>query len=123
MSETVQRPDLAPWTANDATFGARLALVRQRRGWGNVKEAALICGVPAQSWRSWERDGVMPQGGRYFGVCAQIAAASGCDYGWLVDRRPSGSSEPTVASPAPELRMILGGGDISTPRSPLLQPV
>ena len=84
------------WTANDSSFGARLALIRQRLGWGNVREAALVCGIPAQSWRAWERDGVMPQGSRYFGICAKIALASGCDYGWLVDLRPSGSSQPTV---------------------------
>ena len=49
------------WTATDSTFGARLALVRQRMGWGNVKEAATACGFPAENWRRWERDGVGPR--------------------------------------------------------------
>lgn len=124
MSETVSpAPDLEPWTANDTTFGARLALIRQRMAWGNVKEAALICGIAPQSWRSWERDGVMPQGSRYFNICAQIAARAGCDYGWLVDRRPSGSSQPTLPRVRPMLRTIPGGGRTSPVQSPMLQRV
>ena len=83
-----------PWTANDATFGARLALIRQRMAWGNLKEAAIACGIPVESWRAWERDSVLPR--RYLETCAQIAAATGCDYGWLVDRRSSGSSQATL---------------------------
>jgi len=45
------------WIPSDATFGARLALVRQHRGWTNVKEAALSCGLPVESWRGWEQGG------------------------------------------------------------------
>ena len=45
------------WVADDSEFGARLALIRQRMAWGNVKEAALACGLPVESWRNWERDG------------------------------------------------------------------
>ena len=97
MTSSAMINDETPWTSNDSTFGARLALVRQYRGWGNVKEAAVICGIAPQSWRTWERDNVMPQGSRYFDICAKIAKASGCDYGWLVDRRPCGASQPTVA--------------------------
>ena len=107
-----------PWTASDAAFGARLALIRQRMGWGNVKEAALACGMPVESWRSWERDNVLPR--RYLETCAQIAAAAGCDYGWLVDRRPSGSSQPTAAYIRAKLRAIEGNGRTTTRQSPLL---
>lgn len=89
------KPNLNAWTADDSTFGARLALIRQRKGWGNVKQAANACRIPVESWRTWERDGVIPQGRRYFDICAQIADVTGCDYGWLVDRRPSGSSVKT----------------------------
>lgn len=123
MSSVVPEQATEPWTANDATFGARLALIRQRMAWGNVKEAALICGIPPQSWRTWERDGVMPQGGRYFAICAQIARASGCDYGWLVDRRPSRSSEPTVAQLAQKFHSITGQGHSSGMNRPLLATV
>lgn len=70
------------WTADDSTFGARLALVRQRMGWGNVKEAAVNCGVPTESWRTWERDGVEPR--RIVEIAATIADRTGCDYGWLL---------------------------------------
>lgn len=76
------------WIAADDTFGARLALVRQRMGWGNVKEAALSCGVPQESWRTWERDNVTPRD--YFTACKKISERTGCDYGWLVDLRPTG---------------------------------
>lgn len=92
MSESVQF-ETQVWTPSDATFGARLALIRQHMAWGNVKEAAFTCGIPVQSWRAWERDGGHPR--NYIEVCAKIAGASGCDYGWLVDRRPSGSNIPT----------------------------
>jgi hypothetical protein len=73
----------APWIPDDSSFGARLALVRQRMAWGNVKEAAIACAVPVESWRTWERDNVQP---RNFTVIARrIAERTGCDYGWLVD--------------------------------------
>jgi hypothetical protein len=65
----------------ELTFGARLALVRQRMGW-NVKEAARICGVPAQSWRGWEVHGRVPH--NLVTISMQIATATGCDYLWLV---------------------------------------
>ncbi len=70
------------WTADDSTFGARLALIRQRMRWGNVKEAAVACGLPPESWRTWERDGVTPR--RVVEISAVIAERTGCDYGWLL---------------------------------------
>lgn len=119
MSESVSTAaPAAPWVPSDGTFGARLALIRQRRGW-NVKEAALACGIPPQSWRTWE-GGVMPHGSRYFAVCDQIARTVGCDYGWLVDRRPSGTAQATVSKIAAKLRPIAGEGTDPYPRTPLL---
>lgn len=123
MTTTVTAVEGGAWTATDITFGARLALIRQRMAWGNVKEAAVACGIPVESWRSWERDGVMPQGGRYFDLCTRIAAVTGCDYGWLVDRRPSGSSQPTPPKVWPKLSLIQGEGRDLYPRSPLLASV
>ena len=73
------------WTADDSTFGARLALIRQRMAWGNVKEAAVACGLPPESWRTWERDNVAPR--RVVEVAAIIAEKTGCDYGWLLAGR------------------------------------
>lgn len=70
------------WTADDSTFGARLALVRQRMGWGNVKEAAVACGLPPESWRRWERDGRAPRDKDE--IAWRIAERTGCDYGWLL---------------------------------------
>lgn len=72
----------AGWVADDSTFGARLALVRQRMHWGNVKEAAEACGLPAESWRRWERDGRAPRD--VVEIAARIADKVGCDYGWLL---------------------------------------
>lgn len=69
------------WTPNDATFAARLALVRQKMAW-NVKEAADACGLPAENWRRWERDGIEPK--RLVTIAMAIATKSGCDYLWLV---------------------------------------
>ena len=70
------------WTADDSTFGARLALVRQRMQWGNVKEAALACGVPTESWRTWERDNRSPR--NIVQIARRIAERTGCDYLWLL---------------------------------------
>ncbi len=69
------------WRPDDASFGARLALVRQRMGWGNVKEAALACGLPVESWRNWERDGRQPRD--FIAVCARISERTGVDLAWL----------------------------------------
>lgn len=73
--------EMGPWVPTDATFGARLALIRQHKQWGNVQEAALACGVPVASWRNWERDGRLPRD--LMTVTAKIAAATGVDQAWL----------------------------------------
>ena len=76
----------------DDIFGARLALIRQHMGWGNVKEAALACGVPVASWRNWERDGRLPRD--LMTVTAKIAERTGCDQAWLAGfpRPPRGTT-------------------------------
>ena len=77
------------WVPDASTFGARLALIRQRMGWGNVKEAALACGLPVESWRNWERDGRQPRD--YMRICQVIAERSGVDMTWLaVGPQPGG---------------------------------
>ena len=78
---TAERAAARGWTVNDSTFGARLALIRQHMDW-NLKEAALACNVPAQTWTNWERKGQDPQ--RLHAVVRQIADRSGCDYLWLL---------------------------------------
>lgn len=70
------------WMPDDSTFGARLALIRQRMQWGNVREAAVACGIPTESWRTWERDNVTPR--RLVEMCTLIAQRTGCDLGWLI---------------------------------------
>lgn len=69
----------AGWVPSDHEFAARLALVRNRLGW-NAKEAALACGLPAQSWRNWE-SGKRPHD--YAKVCQLIAARTGANVEWL----------------------------------------
>ncbi len=81
MTTATSEPTRHGWIPDDASFGARIALVRQRMGWSNIKEAALACGVPPQSWRGWERDNRAPRD--FPDVCRRIAAASGCDIWWL----------------------------------------
>lgn len=81
MTTTPAAPARTGWTVDDSTFGARLALVRQRMDW-NVKEAARECGVPGASWRTWERDGVQPRDKDE--IAWRIAERTGCDYGWLL---------------------------------------
>lgn len=82
------------WTVDDSTFGARLALVRQRMQW-NIKEAARECGIPAASWGSWEV-GAMPR--RYTETCRLIANATGASYMWLLDGRSGSSRETDLAT-------------------------
>lgn len=64
----------------ELTFPARLAVVRNRMGW-NAKEAALACGLPAQSWRNWEA-GKRPQD--YEAICKKIHERTGCNLPWLM---------------------------------------
>lgn len=80
------------WTVDDSTFGARLALIRQRMQW-NLKEAARECGIPAATWGLWE-NGAMPR--RYTEMCRLIANRTGCDYLWLLDgpRLSAGAGTP-----------------------------
>lgn len=83
----------APWIPTDATFGARLAMIRHARQW-NLKEAAAACGVPHTSWRQWELDGMEPR--RITAIARQIAGAAGCDYLWLLlGPERSDGPEPT----------------------------
>jgi hypothetical protein len=97
---TTEDGHLTRWVPDDSTFGARLALIRQRMGWGNVKEAAMACGLPVESWRNWERDGAMPR--RMVEVASVIADRTGCDLGWLLAGsrlRTRDRGQTTVAYP------------------------
>lgn len=85
------------WTANDATFGARLALIRQHMGWGNIAKAAKECGVPTDSWRNWEVDGREPH--RLVTIALAIATRTGCDYLWLVHGPARGTVSTTRQYP------------------------
>ena len=50
--------------------------------WGSVAEAAKACGLPTESWRTWERDGVEPR--RIVTIALAIAGRTGCDVNWLL---------------------------------------
>ncbi len=65
------------WVPDTSTFGARLALVRQRMGW-NLKEAALACQLPQGSWREWElKRRKPPPAVRARGGCLSAVGAAG----------------------------------------------
>jgi hypothetical protein len=81
------------WVADASTFGARLALVRQRMGWGNIAKAAKECGVPTDSWRNWEVDGSEPR--RLVTIAQTIATRTGCDLLWLVHGPARGGVKAT----------------------------
>lgn len=76
----------APWVPETDSFAVRLVLVRHKMGW-NAKEAALACGIKAQSWREWELSGRRPRD--YEGICKQIAARTQCDLIWLMAGNPN----------------------------------
>jgi hypothetical protein len=85
-------PPIIGWVADDSEFGARLALVRQKMGWGNIAKAAKECGVPVDSWRNWEVDGRLPH--RITTISMAIATRTNCDYRWLVHGPGRGDKAP-----------------------------
>lgn len=99
---TVTQVPEVDWIPDADTFGARLILVRQRMGWGNVKQAAEECRLPVQSWRTWERDGVTPR--RHVDVARVIARRTGCSFGWLL----TGSSDGTLRTSAYDGAAVVG---------------
>ncbi len=46
---------------DDSQFKIRLAIVEGISGWTNVKEAALACGLPVESYRGWRTKGRLPR--------------------------------------------------------------
>lgn len=85
------------WVPDTSTFGARLALIRQRMGW-NLKEAALACGLPQGSWREWELRGRDPRGLQ--AIADRIASHTGVDEYWLITGRTlPGGGGPGAAQP------------------------
>lgn len=89
MTTSVERPRTS-WIPDDSTFGARLALVRQHMGWGNVLKAAEECKVPVESWRRWERDGRRPHDIQE--QAEKISERTGCDFDWLLRGRRTGQA-------------------------------
>lgn len=102
------------WTATDDSFGARLALVRQRMGW-NITQAARECGLGSESWRLWEQAGRMPV--RLTTICMAIATKTGCDYLWLCHGPTRGQVHRSAYRRGPRV--------VATVRSPeaLPQPI
>lgn len=88
------------WIPSVEDFSARLVLIRHEMGW-NLKEAALACGIRAQSWREWELEHRKPRD--YESVCRQIADRSGCNFVWLMTGykppAPPGGGAPRAALP------------------------
>jgi transcriptional regulator with XRE-family HTH domain len=119
-TSTGAQADETGWIATDDSFGARLALVRQRMGW-NIAQAARECGLGTENWRLWEQAGRTPS--RLTTIAMAIATKTGCDFLWLVhgpDRgartAPSGRYGRTrvLARKAPDVR--------PTPIEPIGQP-
>lgn len=70
------------WVPDDNTVGARLILIRQRKGWTNLSYAAKACDVAPETWRAWENN-TNKNPRNYEAIVAKIARKSGCDAGWL----------------------------------------
>src|SRR5690606_844261 len=108
------------WIADASTLGARLALIRQKMGWGSVAEAARACGLPVESWRTWERDGVEPR--RLTTIAKQISTRTGCDYLWLLlgPDRGGGGGVNEHYRPLAERVIARAGEDRARPNSRVL---
>lgn len=101
------------WIGTDDTFGARLALIRQRMGW-NIAEAARECGLGTENWRLWEQAGRTPS--KLVTIAMAIATRSGCDYLWLVHGPQRGGAVRTTSF-LPGARVIGAIGDERPTRS------
>lgn len=77
---TTPEPQTDGWVPA-LTFGAKLALIRQHKGW-NIKEAAIACDVRPQSWRGWELENRLPHD--QISVVEKIAERTGVDRNWLL---------------------------------------
>lgn len=86
-------PAAGAWVPED-TFGARLALVRQKMHW-NYEQAGALCGISSENWRQWEKGERRPQ--KMEAICHKIADASHCDYVWLIAGWAS-SADPKIGS-------------------------
>ena len=104
MAEPMTTTIEEEWVPVD-TFGARLALIRQAKGW-NVKEAADACGLNDQSWRNWEAGGGVQKMDR---VARKIAEATGVNYVWLLAGGPI-RSRCIIGLPAQDGQMELALG-------------
>ena len=111
------------WIPRDDTFGARLALVRQRFGW-NLKEASLACGLPQNAWLEWESKGRVPR--NFAQVAEQISDATGADDYWLMTGRtredlpsgPNGGPSPLSDSNRRPPLYIVGGSGLDNAEWP-----
>lgn len=107
------------WIPRDDTFGARLAMVRQRFGW-NLKQASLACGLPINAWAQWESNGRIPR--NFAEVAELISDATGADDYWLMTGRinedlpngPIGGESPLSDSNRRPPLYIVGGSDFPT---------
>jgi transcriptional regulator with XRE-family HTH domain len=70
------------WVPDDETLAARLAMIRHQKKWGGAARAGEVCGVSAETWRSWE-NGTNKNPRNFEAIVAKIARKSGCDVGWL----------------------------------------
>lgn len=84
------------------TFGSRLRLLRLALDDATIEQVARRCGIPAPTWRTWERGASPHQLAR---VIEQIHEATGVAREWLMwggdpDRFRSGAGE-AAAGPGP----------------------
>lgn len=99
----------------ELTFGARLALVRHRKGW-NIKEAASACGLPAQSWRGWELEGREPH--RKDTIAMTIATTTGVDFLWLAHGPTRGAVHRSAWRRGPRVVATVTAPDAARPAAP-----
>lgn len=90
----LKRAPATGWVPDLSTFGARLAAVRQRMGWTNIKEAAEACAIAPQTWRQWEADKFEPR--QLIHNCMKIAGVTGVDYRWLAIGQDFEASANTI---------------------------
>lgn len=120
---TIPMDTTQKWVPTTKTFGARLALVRQKMNW-NLAEAADACGIPEANWREWELNGRTPRNISDIAIKISDHAHRVDDY-WLSTGRtngiyPDGPGVTPSEDFSPITEVLLASADNVTPLFPHL---
>ncbi len=80
MTINAEQTTITDWVPSTDTFGARLALVRQKMGW-NQKQASEECDLSINAWARYEDEGGVAD---LIGTVRKIVSRTGVNEMWLL---------------------------------------